>query len=188
MHEELPVQGNADVQFLAAPAHEQRSPAEARRGPPAFRFQSVRARCAARGFRLRRPRKTPNRCNRSHQAQRRQSDTADRSWKGAIDHDPARVRSALEAGRRGRFQAGRALCGCVAQAASISDMRPASHAAPINFARPTPVVANAAPTMPASERKVPTHSRASQCSLSMNFSGSSVMPPHRTMRSGHSSE
>src|ERR1700676_1069424 len=50
------------------------------------------------------------------------------------------------------------------------------------------VVANAAPTMPASERRVPTTKRASQCSLSMNFSGSSVMPPHRTMRSGHSNE
>src|SRR6202051_890922 len=50
----------------------------------------------------------------------------------------------------------------------------------------TRVVANAAPTMPASERKVPTHNRASQCSLSKNFSGSSVMPPHSTMRSGPS--
>lgn len=47
------------------------------------------------------------------------------------------------------------------------------------------VVANAAPTIPASERNVPTHRRASQCNLSMNFSGSSVMPPHKTMRSGH---
>ena len=50
------------------------------------------------------------------------------------------------------------------------------------------VAASAAPTMPASARKVPTHRRASQCSLSMNFSGSSVMPPHRTMRSGHNRE
>jgi len=32
-----------------------------------------------------------------------------------------------------------------------------------------------------------TDSRASQCSLCMNFSGSSVMPPHSTMKSGHSS-
>src|ERR1700722_6061024 len=50
----------------------------------------------------------------------------------------------------------------------------------------TTVVANAAPTMPASARKVPILKRAGQRSWAKNFSGSSVMPPHRTMRSGHS--
>src|SRR5277367_1306522 len=54
----------------------------------------------------------------------------------------------------------------------------------VRFREPR-VVANAAPTIPASARIAPMHRRASQCSLSMNFSGSPVMPPHSTMRSGH---
>lgn len=49
------------------------------------------------------------------------------------------------------------------------------------------VVAKAAPTIPACERNSPTRSGAVQRNFRMNDSGSSVTPPHRTMRSGHSS-
>ena len=195
MHEAFVVEGDADVQFLAGKMHEYEiAGCSSPRATGDAVSQLLAARCAARGCRRRPRHRPPGRCSRSRRARLRHSGRVVRAWTVAeIDHDlppglrRARRRTSRRAGwlakpvlPRGRRTGRETTRDGGAEARSAGLLR--SRADSIHS-----VVANAAPTMPASERSAPTHSGASQCSLSMNFSGSSVMPPHSTMRSGQSS-